>query len=416
MQDGLLDRRRGPCRRPRAVVRGFLAAGAFLGFGCVAVRAWPENGNVSTGCMPTSGHGRSAALALFLETPRQFAVTELDIGRPAGGIGQRLPAGEKLGDQRVHFRARWRPPGRRTARDARPAAPVHPAPDRDPSPSADPSRSAPSRSRRNASASAGSIHAGTPSIAEKVAAELHDFEAVAVAGIASRSSSSAAVIGIEFHRHRQQQALGRHPRRRRTASRGARTRRARAPRAGRAAPRPRRSRTAHRRRGPGPRNASRSSPGAPRRDAAEAAGTARPETPDRERRRRRNRGDRAGRQAGNGAAMRDSAGGAAGRSRRCSAGAASPARLSARRRRWTALPEFPQAVQHRPDDERAHLRLVAETHLALRRMHVHVDRRRIEFEEEKRQRIAPLRQRLMVALDQRVAERAAVHRPAVDDR
>ena len=48
-------------------------------------------------------------------------------------------------------------------------------------------------------------------------------------------------------------------------------------------------------------------------------------------------------------------------------------------------------------------------------MHVHVDRRRIALEKHERERIAPLRQRLVIALDQRVVERAAVDRPLVDE-
>ena len=75
--------------------------------------------------------------------------------------------------------------------------------------------------------------------------------------------------------------------------------------------------------------------------------------------------------------------------------------------------KFPQPLENRANDERAHLRFVAKAHLALRRMHVHVDCRGIDLEEEKRQGIASLRERLMVTLDERVAERAAVNRPLI---
>ena len=79
------------------------------------------------------------------------------------------------------------------------------------------------------------------------------------------------------------------------------------------------------------------------------------------------------------------------------------------------LVEFAEALQHRPDHERAHLHLVAKTHLALRRMHVDVHRRRIEVEKEERQGVAPLRDRLVVAFNQRIAQRATVHRPLVHE-
>ena len=75
--------------------------------------------------------------------------------------------------------------------------------------------------------------------------------------------------------------------------------------------------------------------------------------------------------------------------------------------------QFAQSLQHRPDHESPHLRFAAEAHFAFRRMHVHIDRRRIALEEDERERVAPLGQRLVVALDQRIVERAAVDRTCV---
>ncbi len=75
-----------------------------------------------------------------------------------------------------------------------------------------------------------------------------------------------------------------------------------------------------------------------------------------------------------------------------------------------------QRVEQRAHDERPHAGIVAEPHLAFRRMHVHVDRRRFDLEEEERQRIPALRQVLLVALDQRVRQRLRVDRTPVHER
>src|SRR4051812_15286588 len=59
-------------------------------------------------------------------------------------------------------------------------------------------------------------------------------------------------------------------------------------------------------------------------------------------------------------------------------------------------PQLPQALEHRPNHEAPHLRLAAKADLALRGVHVHVDRRGVAFEENERERVAALRERLVV--------------------
>ena len=75
--------------------------------------------------------------------------------------------------------------------------------------------------------------------------------------------------------------------------------------------------------------------------------------------------------------------------------------------------ELAQTCQHGANHEPAHLRLAPKAHFAFGRVDVHIHRRRITFKKYKRERVAPFRQRLMVALDQRVIERAAVDRPLI---
>ena len=90
----------------------------------------------------------------------------------------------------------------------------------------------------------------------------------------------------------------------------------------------------------------------------------------------------------------------------------SPARPAIPRGRFDHLS---QRLQHRPDHEAPHLGLAAEADFALGGMDVHVDRRRVALEKNERQRVASFRQRLAVALDQRVVERPAVDRPRVHE-
>ncbi len=49
-------------------------------------------------------------------------------------------------------------------------------------------------------------------------------------------------------------------------------------------------------------------------------------------------------------------------------------------------------------------------------MHVHIHPRRIDPQKQKRQRITPLRQRIVIRLQQRIAQRPAFHRPRIHER
>ena len=75
--------------------------------------------------------------------------------------------------------------------------------------------------------------------------------------------------------------------------------------------------------------------------------------------------------------------------------------------------ELAQTCQYGANHEPAYLRLAPKAHFAFGRVDVHIHRRRITFKKYKRERVATFWQRLVVALDQRVIERAAIDRPLV---
>ena len=77
--------------------------------------------------------------------------------------------------------------------------------------------------------------------------------------------------------------------------------------------------------------------------------------------------------------------------------------------------EFAQGLRHRADDELPHGEVVVEPHLALGGMDVHVHARRVHFEEQHRDRVAALHQRVAVALQQAEVEGAILDRALVDE-
>ena len=76
---------------------------------------------------------------------------------------------------------------------------------------------------------------------------------------------------------------------------------------------------------------------------------------------------------------------------------------------------LPDSLQDGPYDESAHLLLPPEPHLALRRMDVDVDIRRIALKEQDGPGIPPLRQRVAVTFQKGEVESPAVDGPAVDE-
>jgi len=91
-------------------------------------------------------------------------------------------------------------------------------------------------------------------------------------------------------------------------------------------------------------------------------------------------------------------------------------RIRRRRRHRGGMAGLAQLLQDGPDHKSPHLPLAAKTHLALGRVHVDIHRGGIEVEKQNRHRVAALGQQRRVGFDQRVIERAAIHRPAVDER
>ena len=88
------------------------------------------------------------------------------------------------------------------------------------------------------------------------------------------------------------------------------------------------------------------------------------------------------------------------------------------RRAKLLLPAAPVALQRAPNrshDGFPHSARIAETHFALGRVHIHVHLRRIEFEEEKRDRELPFHERGVVALLQRRADDRALDRAPVHE-
>ena len=67
------------------------------------------------------------------------------------------------------------------------------------------------------------------------------------------------------------------------------------------------------------------------------------------------------------------------------------------------------------DDEPAHQSRVAEPHLRLRRVHVHVHRVRREVDEERRHGVAPAVQEVRIGRAHGAVQQAVAHRPAVDE-
>jgi len=65
-------------------------------------------------------------------------------------------------------------------------------------------------------------------------------------------------------------------------------------------------------------------------------------------------------------------------------------------------------------EEIVHQALLAETHLALGRMHVYIDAGRIQREEQHERRMAPMEQHIRISLAYRVRHHAIAHEAAVD--
>src|SRR5208283_671380 len=137
---------------PAAATAGWAwESGAFFGFGVVGAGMAGRMDLPSEPCANRPARQRDTAL--FLKTPRQLAMTQFNEGRLARGVGQWLPAGEELGDQRLHFRL---------------AGAIRQA-----------HRSQRGEHIAQKRLGIGGVHPfGHPFNAEKVAAELHDLEAV----------------------------------------------------------------------------------------------------------------------------------------------------------------------------------------------------------------------------------------------
>ena len=68
-----------------------------------------------------------------------------------------------------------------------------------------------------------------------------------------------------------------------------------------------------------------------------------------------------------------------------------------------------QRVVDRPGHEFAHFKFPVKLHLPLRRMDIHVHCRRVNFDKQAANRVAPLHQGVMVALNQRVIDAPILH-------
>src|SRR5581483_4264578 len=82
-----------------------------------------------------------------------------------------------------------------------------------------------------------------------------------------------------------------------------------------------------------------------------------------------------------------------------------------------SIPERVAAVEGRPHgslQSREHRALVADTHFLFRRVDVDVDKLRVDADVDHRDGVAPTLQASLVALLQRVDERARAYGPAVD--
>ena len=75
-----------------------------------------------------------------------------------------------------------------------------------------------------------------------------------------------------------------------------------------------------------------------------------------------------------------------------------------------------QRARQRVKHELVHGARIAEAHLALGRMHVDIDARRIEFEEQHVGRLAVVMQHVLVGLAQRVRQHLVAHEAAVDEK
>ena len=78
-------------------------------------------------------------------------------------------------------------------------------------------------------------------------------------------------------------------------------------------------------------------------------------------------------------------------------------------------PSRVSASRKRADDQAAHQAGIAEAHLGLGRMHVHVDLARIERDEQRHHRMAVARQIVGVGGAHRADQQLVAHRPVVDE-
>ena len=76
---------------------------------------------------------------------------------------------------------------------------------------------------------------------------------------------------------------------------------------------------------------------------------------------------------------------------------------------------FVQRRSERADDQAAHQPGIAEAHFGLRRMHIHVDKRRIAIEKQRQRRMAVAREIIGIGAAHRADQQPVAHRPAVDD-